>query len=105
MTARTKTEPAMVDPNKAGAKKAGLPRDSLVDRAYREIKTRIMGNLYPPNLQVLEQDLALQLGMSRTPVREALIRLEKEGLVEILPRRECALYRSRPRTCATSTRS
>lgn len=67
--------------------KTKAPRASLVDRAYREIKSRIMGNLYPPNLQVLEQDLAQQLGMSRTPVREALIRLEKEGLVEILPRR------------------
>lgn len=62
-------------------------RASLVDQAYREIKQRIMNNSYRPNLQVLEQDLALQLGMSRTPVREALIRLEKEGLVEILPRR------------------
>ena len=62
-------------------------RASLVDQAYREIKRRIMDNSYRPNLQVLEQDLALQLGMSRTPVREALIRLEKEGLVEILPRR------------------
>ncbi len=87
MTARTKTGAAAAEPNKAGSKKAGPPRDSLVDRAYREIKSRIMGNLYPPNLQMLEQDLALQLGMSRTPVREALIRLEKEGLVEILPRR------------------
>ena len=62
-------------------------RASLVERAYQEVKARIIGNVYPPNLQVLEQDLALQLGMSRTPVREALIRLEREGLVEILPRR------------------
>lgn len=62
-------------------------RPSLVERAYGEIKRRILGNFYPPNLQVLEQDLALQLGVSRTPVREALIRLEREGLVEILPRR------------------
>ena len=61
-------------------------RRSLVERAYGEIKDRILGNVYPPNLQVLEQDLALQLGMSRTPVREALIRLQNEGLVEILPR-------------------
>ncbi len=64
-----------------------VQKPSLVDRAYREIKRRIIGNLYPPNLQVLEQELAVQLGMSRTPVREALIRLEREGLVEILPRR------------------
>ena len=87
MTARTRSKPAKPDAAKASGKKPAAPRDSLVDRAYREIKSRIMGNLYPPNLQVLEQDLALQLGMSRTPVREALIRLEKEGLVEILPRR------------------
>lgn len=62
-------------------------RPSLVDRAYGEIKRRILGNFYPPNLKVLEQELAHQLGVSRTPVREALIRLEREGLVEILPRR------------------
>ena len=62
-------------------------KTSRVERAYFEIKRRILGNFYRPNLQVLEQDLALQLGMSRTPVREALIRLEREGLVEILPRR------------------
>lgn len=66
---------------------AGLPRASLVERAYLEIKRRIMGNFYRPNLQILEQELAEQLGMSRTPVREAMIRLAQEGLVEILPRR------------------
>ncbi len=62
-------------------------KPSRSELAYGEIKRRIMGNIYPPGLQVLEQELAAQLGMSRTPVREALIRLEKEGLVEITPRR------------------
>lgn len=66
---------------------AKTQRNSLVERAYQAIKRRIMDNAYPPGLQVLEQELALQLGMSRTPVREALIRLEREGLVEIVPRR------------------
>ena len=64
-----------------------LAKTSLVERAYREIKRRILGNFYPPGLQVLEQDLAQQLGVSRTPVREALIRLEREGLIEIVPRK------------------
>lgn len=64
-----------------------LQRLSLVERTYQEIKQRIMGNFYPPNLRVLEQDLAHQLGVSRTPVREALIRLQNEGLVEVQPRR------------------
>lgn len=64
----------------------GKERASLVTRAHGEIKRRIMGNTLRPGQQVLEQDLAATLGTSRTPVREALIRLEHEGLVEILPR-------------------
>ncbi len=62
-------------------------RGTLVARAHGEIKRRILGNDFQPNQQVLEQDLAAELGMSRTPLREALIRLAQEGLVEILPRR------------------
>lgn len=61
-------------------------RGSRVETAYAEVRRRILGNVYPPNARVLEQDLAADLGMSRTPVREALIRLEQEGLIEILPR-------------------
>lgn len=60
---------------------------SLVERAYREIKHRILHNEYGPGFQALEQEIADQLGMSRTPVRESLIRLEKEGLVQCIPRR------------------
>jgi DNA-binding GntR family transcriptional regulator len=41
----------------------------------------------PPGFMALEAEIALRLGMSRTPVREALIRLEKQGLVEFVPRR------------------
>jgi DNA-binding GntR family transcriptional regulator len=59
---------------------------SLVDSAYREIRRRILDNAWPPGHQALEQALALELGMSRTPVREALIRLQNEGLVEVVPR-------------------
>ena len=59
---------------------------SLVDSAYREIRRRILDNAWPPGHHALEQALALELGMSRTPVREALIRLSNEGLVEVVPR-------------------
>jgi DNA-binding GntR family transcriptional regulator len=58
----------------------------LPDTAYATIRQRILDNAWPPGTQVLEQALALELGMSRTPVREALIRLANEGLVEIVPR-------------------
>jgi DNA-binding GntR family transcriptional regulator len=62
-------------------------RSSLVAQAYRNLKKRIINSELPPGYQLLEKELADQLGMSRTPLREALIRLENEGLVEILPRR------------------
>jgi DNA-binding GntR family transcriptional regulator len=62
------------------------PRGSRVDDAYRAIRKRILDNVYPPGYQALEQSLATELGISRTPVREALIRLQKEGLVDVVPR-------------------
>lgn len=58
-----------------------------VTRAYDIIKQNILENRSPPGHQVLEQELADSLSMSRTPVREALIRLSEEGLVEVIPRR------------------
>jgi DNA-binding GntR family transcriptional regulator len=60
---------------------------SLVDAAYQSIRRRILDNVWAPGYQALEQEIALQLGMSRTPVREALIRLAQESLVEVVPRR------------------
>jgi DNA-binding GntR family transcriptional regulator len=57
-----------------------------VERAYQSLRSRILDNVWPPGYQALEQALALELGMSRTPVREALIRLHNEGLVEVVPR-------------------
>lgn len=58
-----------------------------VDDAYARLKDEIRTNRMPPGFQATEPEIALQLGMSRTPVREALIRLESEGLVELIPRR------------------
>jgi DNA-binding GntR family transcriptional regulator len=60
---------------------------SMVDAAYEEMRRRILDNEWSPGRQALEQEIALALGMSRTPVREALIRLQNEGLVEVVPRR------------------
>ena len=60
---------------------------SLMEVAYQEIRKRILDNQWAPGYQALELEVALQLGMSRTPVREALIRLANEGLVEVIPRR------------------
>jgi len=60
---------------------------SLVEQVYRKIKTSILSNEYSPGYQALEPEIAKDLGVSRTPVREALIRLEAEKLIELIPRR------------------
>jgi DNA-binding GntR family transcriptional regulator len=70
----------------AAASDAGA-RISRVEKAYSELKARIETNRYPPGHTALENELAEELGMSRTPVREALIRLQQEGLVDVRPRR------------------
>jgi DNA-binding GntR family transcriptional regulator len=62
------------------------PSASLVDAAYEQIRRRILDNVWPPGHRALEMEVALALGMSRTPVREALVRLQAEGLVEVVPR-------------------
>jgi DNA-binding GntR family transcriptional regulator len=59
---------------------------SMVDAAHELIRRRILDNVWPPGHRALEQEVALALGMSRTPVREALVRLQAEGLVEVVPR-------------------
>jgi DNA-binding GntR family transcriptional regulator len=68
------------------AKVAERASSPLVEAAYRQIRSRILDNAWLPGHHALEQALALELGMSRTPVREALIRLQNEGLVEVVPR-------------------
>lgn len=54
--------------------------------AYQRVKQKILDNEYLPGAYVLEQDIAAELKLSRTPVREALVRLQQDGLVEIVPR-------------------
>jgi len=54
---------------------------SLDKLAYDQIKEAILTFQFLPNQALIEGDLASQLGISKTPVRDALMRLEKEGLV------------------------
>jgi len=87
---RTATKKATGRKPPAPARKAtviALPVRALRgDDAYQAIRRRILDNVYPPGHQALESALAEDLGISRTPVREALIRLSNEGLVEVIPR-------------------
>lgn len=55
--------------------------------AYRRIKASIVEGEFAAGEKILEPELALRLGMSRTPVHEALVRLQDEGWIELVPRR------------------
>jgi DNA-binding GntR family transcriptional regulator len=57
----------------------------LKDRAYERIKSRLLNNDYPPGTFLSERQLAENLGMSKTPVKAALERLESEGLIAVSP--------------------
>ena len=61
-------------------------RRTQIDSVYDRIRQKVLDSELAPGSQILEQELAVMLGVSRTPVREALIRLQNEGLVEIIPR-------------------
>jgi len=55
--------------------------------AYRSIRANILAQIYPPGSQLREVHISKELGLTRTPVREAIIRLEGEGLVCSYPHR------------------
>ena len=57
------------------------------ERLGEQIEERIVTGFYPPGTRLDEQELANAFGVSRTPVREALIQLSSAGLIEIRPRR------------------
>ena len=63
---------------------------TLKDHVYEMLRTAITDmNIYDSatDLRLDERDLAEQLGVSRTPLREAVARLERDGLVEVQPRK------------------
>ncbi len=66
---------------------------SLVNQAYKELKRIILEHQIPQGGKLNEGELAAALGISRTPVREAINRLAKEGLVEIFPQRGAFVIR------------
>jgi len=72
-----------------GARSMFQPADirSLRDLAYDDIRDAILSGALAPGQRVKERDVAEQMGISTTPVKEALRRLEQEGLVVSQPRR------------------
>ncbi|WP_053226217.1 GntR family transcriptional regulator [Solirubrobacter soli] len=64
-----------------------LQVDSVVDLAYEQIRRLVLDGDIAPGERLGQVELAERLGISRTPVREALRRLSAEGLVELRPNR------------------
>jgi len=60
---------------------------SLTDQAAREIRSRIVRGVFQLGEPLSEITLANELGVSKTPVREALMELKRQGLVEVHPQR------------------
>ncbi len=67
------------------AKLARVDRSLLRDRAYRMLRDAIVSGELAPGAVIRDAELAEGVGLSRTPVREALARLADEGLVETKP--------------------
>jgi DNA-binding GntR family transcriptional regulator len=65
----------------------GRPNTSLVDHIVEDVAMQIILARLPPGADLNSVDLARRYGSSRTPVREALLTLQREGLVEIPARR------------------
>jgi DNA-binding GntR family transcriptional regulator len=64
---------------------APLRRRRLVDDAAETLRKAILDGRFLPGARLRQTDLADQLAISRTPIREALVRLQQEGLVDLLP--------------------
>lgn len=62
-----------------------IDRQSLSEKIYIELKKAIVEMVFKPGERISDMELAQNFGVSRTPVREAIKRLEDDGLIESIP--------------------
>jgi DNA-binding GntR family transcriptional regulator len=63
-----------------------ISKQPTTQSIYETIKSRIVEMDYLPGFSLIEKDLSEEFGVSRTPIREALINLKADGLISIIPR-------------------
>ncbi|MBP2231820.1 DNA-binding GntR family transcriptional regulator [Azospirillum agricola] len=83
--AGNQTDAGRIETGQAETAPAGFA--SMADQAYAAIEELIVSGILPPRGFVSEKQLSAQTGIGRTPVREALKRLELDGMVTIVPSR------------------
>ena len=76
---------------------AKIEHIDLSERVYGQIKTRILSGALEPGQKILQEKLAAEIGVSRTPLLKALQQLENELLVESVPRRGMFVKRMGPK--------
>lgn len=60
---------------------------NLKNEVYQILKERLINCVYPPGSIINEAQLSAELNLSRTPVREAISRLEMDGFIKIMPKK------------------
>jgi DNA-binding GntR family transcriptional regulator len=77
--------------------RTALQADTLTEQAYNRLEEMIVTLALAPGAVLSEQALCSELGIGRTPIREALQRLAREGLVRVMPRKAIIVTETDPR--------
>jgi DNA-binding GntR family transcriptional regulator len=70
-----------------------IVRSTLAEQAYADLREQIMSGRLPAGHRLLPEELALTLAISPTPIKEALVKLDQDGLVAIATRRGAVVRR------------
>jgi DNA-binding GntR family transcriptional regulator len=84
-------------PTAKPARGVGSKPETLTEQAYNRLEEMVVTLALAPGSVVAEQALSAELGIGRTPIREALQRLAREGLVLVLPRKAIIVTETDPR--------
>ncbi|WP_046528451.1 GntR family transcriptional regulator [Cellulomonas sp. FA1] len=77
-------------------RRPSAPPASAADTVYRHVKDALLGGRHPGGSMLSEVDVAAELGVSRTPVREAFLRLAAEGWLRLFPKRGALVVPAAP---------